>query len=37
VSASKQLLDICKDKNIPLSKMEMADDKYELRAADFSG
>ena len=37
VSASKELLDICKDKKIPLSNMEMADDKYELRATDFSG
>lgn len=35
-SASKELLDICKDKKIPLSKMEMADDKYELRTTDFS-
>jgi len=37
VSVSKDLLDICKDKKIPLSKMEMVDDKYELRATDFSG
>ncbi len=37
VSASKELLDICKNKKIPLSKMEMVDDKYELRATDFSG
>jgi hypothetical protein len=37
VSASKELLDICKNKKIPLSKMEMVDDKYELHATDFSG
>jgi Protein of unknown function (DUF2971) len=37
VSGSKELLDICKDKKIPLSKMEMTDDKYELHATDFSG
>jgi hypothetical protein len=37
VSASKELLDICKDKKIPLSNMEMADDKYELRATDEKG
>ena len=36
VSASKELLDICKNKKIPLSRMEMVDDKYELRATDFS-
>ena len=37
LSASKELLDICKNKKIPLSRMEMVDDKYELRATDFSG
>ena len=37
VSASKELLDTCKDKKIPISKMEMVDDKYELHATDFSG
>lgn len=36
VSASKELLDICKNKKIPLSKMEMIDDQYELRATDFT-
>lgn len=36
-SASNELLGICKNKKIPLSKMEMVEDKYELRATDFSG